>query len=129
MKQKGDEKRIFERGPLQIIVRYTMQKKSEKGYMTNLSKGGALMYCYSPNPVQVNEAVSISFRLKNSPDNIRLKGQIVRVTPYDIDTNDYNYQLGIKFLNLKEKQEQTIENFVRRILKNIKQEGRLDQGR
>ena len=79
--------------------------------------------------MQVNEAVSISFKLKNSPDNIRLKGQIVRVTPYDIATDDYNYQLGIKFLNLKEKQEQAIENFVRRILKNIKQKSRLDQGR
>ncbi len=122
MNQKSEQRREFKRGGLQRVILYNMRKISEEGYMTNLSKGGCLIYCYSPVPVQVNKQIEISFGLKNSSDIISLKGQIVRATKYNRGTNDYNYQLGIKFLRLTEKQGKAIENLVRRFLKDINQE-------
>lgn len=127
MKLKSSEKREGKRAPLQIVMRYTMQKKSKKGYMTNLSEGGCLMYCYSPAPVQVNKPVKISFYLKNSLDNISVKSKVVRVTPfirntYDRYTEDINYMLGIQFLSLNQSHKEAIENYTRKVLNAIKQE-------
>jgi c-di-GMP-binding flagellar brake protein YcgR len=122
MEQKGAEQRRFKRGQLQIGIRYTMQKKSKKGYMTNLSEGGCLMYCHSSEPVQLNEPVEISFSLKNSMDTIKVKGKVVRVMPFERNAQDVNHALGIKFLAIKEAQKKAIANFTRQFLADTLQE-------
>jgi c-di-GMP-binding flagellar brake protein YcgR len=122
MESKGAELRSFKRGQLQIGIRYTMQKKSKKGYMTNLSEGGCLMYCHSSEPVQLNEPVEISFSLKNSMDTIKVKGKVVRVMPFERSAQDVNYALGIEFLTIKEAQKKAIANFTRQFLADTLQE-------
>ena len=122
MKPTGAEKRQFKRGQLQIGIRYTMQRKSRKGYMTNLSEGGCLMYCHSSTPVQLNESVEISFSLKNSMDTIKVKGKVVRVMPFERSAQDVNYALGIEFLTIKEAQKKAIANYTRQFLADTLQE-------
>jgi c-di-GMP-binding flagellar brake protein YcgR len=122
MEAKGAEQRRFKRGQLQIGVRYTMQKKSKKGYMTNLSEGGCLMYCHSPESIQLNEPVEITFDLKNSMDEIKVKGKVVRVMPFERRADDLNYALGIEFLTLKESEKKAIANFTRQFLADTLQE-------
>jgi hypothetical protein len=122
------EKRQFKRGPLLIPVRYDMQSEAKKGYMTDLSEGGCRIYCYSPTPVQDNNPISVFFNLKNSQDNISVQGQIVRTAPFippilrEENTRDFNHELGIKFLDLTEKECQAIENFINMVPKGMKQE-------
>jgi c-di-GMP-binding flagellar brake protein YcgR len=122
MESKGAEQRRVKRGQLQIGIRYTMQKKSKKGYMTNLSEGGCLMYCHSSEPVQLNEPVEISFSLKNSMDAIKLKGKVVRVMPFERSASDVNYALGIEFLTIKEAQKKVIANYTKQFLADTLQE-------
>ncbi len=121
MNHNSKQKRKFKRGGVQGVIFYKLPDRSGEGFMTNLSKGGGLIYCYSPTPVQVNDPIEISFSLKNSPGNIRLKAQVVRVTDFNRDSEEFNHQLGIEFLNLTEQQGQAIEAFVDRFLQNIKQ--------
>ena len=122
MEPKGAELRRFKRGQLKIGIRYTMQKKSKKGYMTNLSEGGCLMYCHSSEPVQLNEPVEISFSLKNSMDTIKVKGKVVRVMPFERNAQDVNHALGIEFLAIKEAQKKAIANFTRQFLADTLQD-------
>ena len=122
MEPKGAEQRRFKRGQLQIGIRYTMQKKSRKGYMTNLSEGGCLMYCQSSEPIQINEPVEISFSLKNSMNVIKVKGRVVRVMPFERSAQDVNYALGIEFLKIKEAQKKAIANYTRQFLADTLQE-------
>ena len=121
MNQNSQQKRKFKRGGVQGVIFFKLPDGSGEGFMTNLSKGGGLIYCYSPTPVQVNDPIEISFSLKNSPGNLRLKARVVRVTDFKRDSEEYNYQLGIEFLNLTDKQGQAIEALVDRYLQNIKQ--------
>jgi c-di-GMP-binding flagellar brake protein YcgR len=119
---KGAEQKRLKRGQLQIGIRYTMQKKSKKGYMTNLSEGGCLMYCHSSEPVQLNEPVEISFSLKNAMDTIKVKGKVVRVMPFERSAQDVNYALGIEFLTVKEAQQKVIANYTKQFLADTLQE-------
>jgi c-di-GMP-binding flagellar brake protein YcgR len=122
MEKQGAEKRRFKRGQLQIGIRYTMQKKSRKGYMTNLSLGGCLMYCHSTKPVQINEPVEISFRLKNSVNTTKVRGKVVRVQPFERSAQEINCALGIEFLGVKEVQKRAIENYIKQFLTDTLQE-------
>jgi len=116
MESTGAERRRFKRGQLQIGIRYTMQKKLKKGYMTDLSESGCLMYCHSPEPIPLNEPVEISFSLKNSMDEIKIKGRVVRVMPFERSAEDVNYALGIEFFTIKEAEKKAIANFTRQFL-------------
>ena len=122
MEPKGAEQRRFKRGQPQIGIRYTMQKKSRKGYMTNLSEGGCLMYCHFSEPIQINEPVELSFVLKNSMNAIKVKGRVVRVMPFERSAQDVNYALGIEFLKIKEAQKKVIANYTRQFLADTLQE-------
>jgi c-di-GMP-binding flagellar brake protein YcgR len=121
MKLKVREKRKFKRGPLQIPVYYTFQKKPEIGYMSNLSEGGCLMYCHSPAPVKINKTVEISFNLKNYPEPITLKARVVRSAPFVINAEDVNCLVGLQFLSLTPSQKEAINNYVRKALQALKQ--------
>ncbi|HMK64962.1 MAG TPA: PilZ domain-containing protein [Thermodesulfobacteriota bacterium] len=118
METSDQEKRAFKRGPLLIPVRYEMQGEIKKGYMTDLSKGGCRLYCYSPTPVEENNPTALSFTLKNSADHISVIGQVVRASSFippvfrGEATREFNYELGIRFLGLNEKQGQEVENFI-----------------
>lgn len=121
MQKKGLEKREFKRGPLQIPVKYSINHTLRDGYMTNLSVGGCLLYCYSLFSIRAGEQVEISFNLKNSQDKISLKGEILRVDPF-VYNPDYasreeiNQALGVKFLILNEVQKQAIEGYTSMVL-------------
>jgi len=123
---KDSEKRKFKRGPLPLPIIYTMHAESKEGYITDLSAGGCRLYCYSPVPVKINEPIEISLRLKNSKNYISLKAQIIRVNPFNYNPyfkneEEINYELGVKFLNVNESQQEAIETYARMVLKRMKQ--------
>lgn len=122
------EKRAFRRGPLLIPVRYEMKGEIRKGFMTDLSKGGCRLYCYSLTPIEENIPIALSFTLKNSSAVISVNAQVVRTSSFippvfrGEDTRDFNHELGIKFLDLTGEQGQEVENFITMVLKSMKQE-------
>ena len=80
------------------------------------------MYCYSSDPVQLNQTVTISFSLKNSMDAIKVKGRGVRVMPFERSAQDVNYALGIEFLTIKETEKKAIAHFTKQFLADTLQE-------
>ena len=126
MMTKDPEKRKFERGPLLLPIIFNLQAVSKEGYLTNLSAGGCRLYCYSPDPVKSGEPIDIFLNLKNSQDIMTLNAQIIRVNPF-IYSPDFgseetiNYELGVKFLGVDERQQEAIENYTRMVLRRMKQ--------
>jgi hypothetical protein len=121
------EKRQFKRGPLLLPVLFTASGVMNEGYLTNLSAGGCLVYCFSEFPLEVDHPVEIDFNLKNLPGDFILKGQLVRVTPFTYKPylefkEEINYELGIKFLKADEGQIRSIEQYIHTVLENMKQE-------
>lgn len=121
------EKRKFPRGPLQLPVSFTLHEITRKGYLTNLSAGGGLLYCYSLVPVNRHEPIEISFSLKNAPNDLALRCRVVRVTPFNYNP-DYgnrpavNYALGLEFLDVPEAQQRWIAWYVAQTLGRMKPE-------
>lgn len=120
MEKTIPEKRKHPRGGLQVVVQYKLNDDLNNGYMTNLSQGGCLLYCTSQAPVQVGTPVEISFDLKNMSHHFLLKGLVVRVTSYYRGSEEYNHELGIKFLDVTEKEGKLIADYVQRFLENIR---------
>ncbi len=126
MTTEDSEKRKFKRGPLLLPIIYTMQAISKEGYITNLSAGGCRLYCYSPVPVKAGESIEIFLNLRNSPDNVSLKAKILRVNRFNYNPDlrskeEINYELGVKFLSVDERQKEIIENYTRMVLGRMKQ--------
>ncbi len=126
MMTEDSEKRKFKRGPLLLPIIYTLQAISKEGYITDLSAGGCRLYCYSPVPVKVDESIEIFLNLKNSQDNISLKAKILRVNRFNYNPDfrskeEINYELGVKFLGVDERQQEAIENYTRMVLGRMKQ--------
>jgi c-di-GMP-binding flagellar brake protein YcgR len=122
------EKRKFKRGPLLLPIIFTLGALSKEGYLTDLSAGGCRLYCYSPVPVQANEPIEIFLNLKNSQENISLKARILRANPFNYNPDfrskeEINYELGIKFLRVNERQQEAIKNYTGMVLGRMKQEG------
>jgi c-di-GMP-binding flagellar brake protein YcgR len=123
---KDSDQRKFKRGPLLLPVIYNFQAVSKDGSITDLSAGGCRLYCYSPDPVKSGETIDIFLNLKTSQDMISLKAQIVRVSPFlynpDFGSQEtINYELGVKFLKVNERQQEAIENYTRMVLRRMKQ--------
>jgi c-di-GMP-binding flagellar brake protein YcgR len=126
MMMENSEKRKFKRGPLLLPIIYTMHEESKEGYITDLSGGGCRLYCYSPVPVKAGEPVEIFLNLKNSQDNISLKAIILRANPFNYNPDfrskeEINYELGVKFISVNEKQQEAIENYTTMVLRRMKQ--------
>lgn len=121
MKKDGKNKRIFKRGFLQLSVRCTLNRKALKGYMTNLSEGGCLIYCYSPDPIPMDAIARLTFNLKKSTDDIVVKGRVIRVMPFIRSGKDINYAVGVHFLELKKEHRKLIFNFIQKVLTDIRE--------
>jgi c-di-GMP-binding flagellar brake protein YcgR len=122
---ENEEKRKFRRGPLLLPVIITLAGISREGSLTDLSAGGCRLYCYSPEPVRSGERIDIFLNLKNSQDMMTLNAQIVWVNPF-IYSPDFgsqeaiNSELGVKFLDVNERQQEAIENTTGIVLRRMK---------
>lgn len=128
MMTEDSEKRKFRRGPLLLPIVYTLQAISKEGYITDLSSGGCRLYCFSPVPVKAGEPIEIFLNLKNSPDKISVKARILRANPFSYNPyfrskEEINYELGVKFLSVDERQQEAIENYTGMVLGRMKPEG------
>lgn len=122
---ENEEKRKFKRGPLLLSVMITLEGISREGYLTDLSAGGCRLYCYSPDPVRSGEGIDIFLNLKNMQEIMTLNAQIVWVNPF-IYSPDFgsreaiNYELGVRFLEVHERQQEAIENYTGIVLRRMK---------
>jgi c-di-GMP-binding flagellar brake protein YcgR len=122
---ENEEKRKFKRGPLLLPVIMTLEGVSREGFLTDLSAGGCRLYCYSPEPVRSGERIDMFLNLKNSQDIMTLNAYIVWVNPF-IYIPDFgrqeaiNYELGVKFLGIDERQQEAIENTTGTVLRRMK---------
>jgi c-di-GMP-binding flagellar brake protein YcgR len=122
MNKEDKEKRICSRGALQVGARCRVKNRQRKCYMTNLSEGGCLIYCYSTAAIRAGETLEISFRLNNASEEIRVQGTVARVMPFNRGVKDINHALGIRFTGLTEKQKKAIDNFTHQYLADMRQE-------
>ena len=121
----NEEKRQYKRGPLLLPVLFTLSGATHEGYLTNLSAGGCLLYCFSEIPLEVDHPIEIDFNLKNLPGAFILKGQLVRVIPFTYKPylefkEEINHELGIRFLNADEGQIRSIEGYIHTVLEYMK---------
>ena len=128
MMTEDSEKRRFKRGPLLLPIIFTLGGVSKEGYITDLSAGGCRLYCYSAVPAKADEPIEISLNLKNAQENISVKARILRANPFSYNPDfrskeEINYELGIKFLGVNERQREVIENYTGMVLGRIKPEG------
>jgi Tfp pilus assembly protein PilZ len=121
MKKTGKDKRKFIRGPLQLSIRYTLNKQPSKGYMTNISEGGCCIYCYSPTRIKKNDPITINFNLKDVNDYIVATGKIAWVMPFMRGQKDINYAVGIKFIDLEEEDKKAIAAFIRKFMEDARE--------
>ncbi|MCX5904994.1 MAG: PilZ domain-containing protein [Proteobacteria bacterium] len=122
MNREVKKKRIFSRGALQVRARCRLKNRQRKCYMTNLSEGGCLIYCYSSAAISAGETLEISFRLNNASEEIVVEGTVARAMPFNRGTQDINYTLGIRFSDLAEKQKKAIVNFIHQYLADMRQD-------
>jgi c-di-GMP-binding flagellar brake protein YcgR len=125
--KRDSERRKFKRGPLLLPITFTMNSVSKEGYISNISIGGCRLYCYSTFPVKKAERIEIFLRLKNSPDSIGLRAQIIRVNPFIVNPDfrgpeEINCELGVKFLSLNKSQKEALENYTTMVLSRMKQD-------
>jgi len=121
MSKEDKDKRIFSRGALQVGARCRLKNRQRKCYMTNLSEGGCLIYCYSTAAISAGEILEIFFRLNNASEEIQVQGTVARVMPFNRGVKDINYALGISFTDLTEKQKKAIVNFTHQYLADMRQ--------
>jgi c-di-GMP-binding flagellar brake protein YcgR len=122
MNREVKKKRIFSRGALQVRARCRLKNRQRKCYMTNLSEGGCLIYCYSSAAIRAGETLEISFRLNNASEEIVVGGTVARAMPFNRGTQDINHTLGIRFSDLAEKQKKAIVNFIHQYLADMRQD-------
>ena len=96
MNKRDKEKRIFSRGALQVGARCRLKNRQRKCYMTNLSEGGCLIYCYASAAISVGEPLEVFFSLSNAAEEIHIKCTVVRVMPFNRGAKDINHALGIR---------------------------------
>jgi len=125
--KKFKERRKFKRGPLLLPVIFIINSVSKEGYLSDISIGGCRLYCYSDFPIVKDERIEIFLTLKNSPDSISLKAQIMRVNPFIGNPafrgpEEINYELGVKFLRVNQRQKESLENYTRIVLKRTMQD-------
>jgi hypothetical protein len=108
------DKRIYKRRNLQVPARFTIHGYSDYGYITNLSEGGCLLYCSLPDQLALYTPIGITLTFKNSPEEIKVKGIVVRGFPFSVRSNyensydDINYELAIEFIELNDNQKDFI---------------------
>jgi len=81
-----DERRRHPREACNILVDYTLKGRVFRGFILNISRGGALIA--NGRPFLVGEELTMVFRHPISQGNRRITGEIARVTPKEI---------GVKF--------------------------------
>lgn len=122
MNKEDNEKRNFFRGALQVGARCRLKNRQRKCYMTNLSEGGCLIYCYSSTAIRAGEILEISFRLNKTAEEILVRGTVARAMPFNRGAKDINHTLGIRFTDLTEKQKNAIVNFIHQYLADMRQD-------
>ncbi|MEW6184365.1 MAG: PilZ domain-containing protein [Thermodesulfobacteriota bacterium] len=116
MKKEKGEKRAFPRGKLLRPLVYTIAGLSQKGYISDLSKGGCHLYIYSDESFPLEIPFEIELRLENFQDPIQVQAKAVRegpflYQPYPESPQDINREIGIQFLLVTERDNEWIRRY------------------
>lgn len=105
-----EEKRASIRVPIDIWVEESREGELYYQRTANISEGGLFFEKTVPHPK--GTVVNLKFTLPNQSEPIQVKGEIVNL-PNDAD----GLGMGIKFLDLTEKQRQAILEYINSQLK------------
>ena len=93
-------KRKYYRKSIRTSIEYIAKDRSEKGLIQNISEGG--VFIETRMPIRTREDISLIFMLPTKfQKQIKIHGQIVRVTPHGI---------GVAFKPLNEEQKVLIKS-------------------
>lgn len=123
----NSQNRQFKRGPLQLPVSFTLNEVAKEGYLSNLSAGGCLLYCYLPFAIKSNHPIELLLKLNIFPYPIKIIGHVAWVESFIYNPNyalkeEINYQMGIQFLDLDEGEKKAIDDYAGKVLERMRQE-------
>ncbi len=109
------ERRRSQRTPAQIAVQYETVDELFTEFTRNINEGG--LFVATESPLEVDEAVQLSFQLPGASESIRAVGRVVRVQTKD---EGGVAGMGIEFEQLDEFARSAIDRLVR----SLRQESR-----
>ena len=112
-----EDLRATPRHPISILVEYKVNQKYSTAYTFNLAIGGLFLRVLDPPAIHTK--IFMRFTLPNSKELISVDGEVAW-------KNDFKFSaarlhppgIGIKFLNLKPKDEQKIKKFLEELKKS-----------
>jgi uncharacterized protein (TIGR02266 family) len=105
--------RSSDRIPVSLPVTYKDEKTFIKVFTANVSGGG--LFIKTDDPLEAGEQLLVNLRLPEREDSIIIKCKVVWVRPKEEETSGFPAGMGIKFVDVKEKDNQILEEYVARL--------------
>jgi uncharacterized protein (TIGR02266 family) len=99
--------------PVSLPVTYKDEKTFIKVFTANVSEEG--LFIRTDNPLEPGEQLLVNLRLPEREDSMIIKCKVVWVRPKEEETSGFPAGMGIQFVDMKEKDNQILEEYVERL--------------
>ena len=107
-----------QRGAQRVHVKLKVDWQCEGNFLfenaTNISEHG--IFIQTEKPMAAGTMIDLQFKIPHSPKQIEVLGEVIWINPVRTDASaNYNPGMGIRFVNLKEIDRDTILSLIKRI--------------
>jgi uncharacterized protein (TIGR02266 family) len=115
----GRERRVLQRYPLKLVVRFGTLDQLRKEHATNISAGG--MFIKTDQPPDMNETVQVTIDVPGGGRPVEAKATVVhRVTPEDARTRGVDAGVGVQFVESDDRFRERVDELIAKAAKVAK---------